>query len=231
MTELSEKIIKEIEERKICPTPRWCFSVRDYGLFALFIALIIVGALAVATMIFMIVDYDWSVYRYLNQSQLESALLALPYLWLIVLGIFAYFAYSGFRRTKTGYRLETPLLILISIASSTLLGAVIYSRGFDSELHEFIARQAPVYHYLKYDREDEWNNPDKGLLAGQIITIDSSNEFRIIDFHGKSWVVLIRGCCLDKHLIQENIRIRIIGERTMIYENGDRFFADEIFPW
>lgn len=230
MPELSEKIIKEIGEKKICPTPKWCFTVRDYGLFILFAVLIIVGAFAVATIIFMIVDYDWSAYRYLGQSRFESVLMALPYLWLIILGIFAYFAYSDLRHTKTGYRLEAPLLILISIISSTLLGTVIYSRGFDSELHELMACQIPAYHYLTYDRKDEWNNPDQGLLAGQISGINSADEFRLVDFHGRPWIIIIRACCFDQNLIRKDNRIKMIGERALVDEY-DRFIANEIYPW
>ncbi len=230
MPELSEKIIKEIEEKKICPTPKWCFVARDYGLFILFVVLIVVGALAVATIIFMIADYDWSAYRYLGQNRFESVLMALPYLWLIILGIFAYFAYSDLRHIKTGYRLEMPLLILISIVSSVLLGTVIYSRGFDSELHELMACQIPAYHYLTYDRKDEWNNPDKGLLAGRITAVGSIEEFRLTDFHGKPWIVLIHACCFDKHLIQKDNLIRMIGEKERIGDS-DRFIANEIYPW
>ncbi|HSA07753.1 MAG TPA: hypothetical protein P5099_00025, partial [Candidatus Moranbacteria bacterium] len=62
MTEISDKIIKDIKEKNIHPKPRWFFAVRNLAFWLLFIAAIFVGALSFAVILDVLTNHDWDIY-------------------------------------------------------------------------------------------------------------------------------------------------------------------------
>ena len=52
MTKLSEKVLKEIKEKKIEPAPRWQFLLKDYFVWLSFAASVIIGAIAFCVILY-----------------------------------------------------------------------------------------------------------------------------------------------------------------------------------
>ena len=71
-----------------------------------------------------------------------------------------------------------------------------------------------------------WNQPGKGLLAGEVIEIKNKNNFKIRDFNIKIWKIEN-----DKNTIWLNDEDLHVGERLKMIGhqiNDNEFYANEI---
>lgn len=228
MSDFSDKTLKVIEEKNITLQPRWSFLLRNYAVWFLFLLSVIFGSLAVATIIFMLSDFDWTAYKFLSQGAIKYELSAIPYFWIVIFIIFLIVAYYDFRRTKKGYIYNYYIIVLISLSASTVLGTALFFGGFNSQIHRLLLQQVPLYHKCVCTREDVWNQPDKGLLAGEITKINTQEEFTLEDFHEHSWNVQLK---IEKW--PEDVRYR---EGSVIKMKGLRdgvngFVAREVSRW
>ena len=66
--DISEKTLKEIQEKNITPCPRWRCLFRDYFLWGSFAGSVLLSSLAVSALIFMLTAQDWDVHGYLEHN-------------------------------------------------------------------------------------------------------------------------------------------------------------------
>ncbi len=231
--DIEEKTLKTIEDKKITPQPRWHFMLKDYTLRLIFVFSVTFGAMAVSAILFMISDHDWDVYEYLDRSLFEHIFISMPYLWIFALSFLLLIAYYNFEHTRQGYRYEIYKVILGSVFISVVLGAVLFWAGLGKVIHETFSKQVPFYNDLVYDRYDVWDNPQKGLLGGEIINIKDENDFSLRDFRGNIWQIkkkenlLCLDRCFNESLMRLGSQIKLIGEP----DGGNIFFVKEIRPW
>jgi len=228
MSEISEKTLKEIEEKKIVPQSHWNFILKNGVFWFLFLISIIIGSLAVATIIFMLTDYDWEAYKYMDKTQIEYIFLAIPYFWVIILIIFLTFAYYNFRHTRKGYIYEFYVVIVVNLFASVLLGTSLFFDGFDPEINEALLKNVPLYHKCVCTKEDIWDLPDKGLLGGKVTMIKNQDEFTLRDFHGNFWEVELENNKWPEEIpFQSGVEIKMVGQR----EGANIFWARGIGLW
>jgi hypothetical protein len=226
--DVSEKTLKIIEEKNINPQARWRFLLKDYFFWLLFGLSVIVGAMAVSAVIFMLTVNDWDIYEYLGRSLPEHILISMPYLWITVLLAFLALAFYNFKYTRRGYRYEIRLIIFGSIVLSLIFGLAFFLAGLGEQIHNIFMSQVPFYNNLIYDTRNIWDNPQKGLLAGQITEIKNQDDFMLRDFHGKFWVVEREGFrCCDSSLLQVGKEVEMIGHSG----DDDIFFVIMMRPW
>jgi len=227
MSKLSQDILNKIDQENIAPTPRWIFLLKSWVLWLAYILATLLGSIAFGISIFVLTNNEWDIHRYAPEGFLEYFILSIPYIWLLGFGIFAFVAYYNFRHTKQGYKTKTSILIISNIFLSIILGSVIYASGFGRTLDQTFQRQMPMYRRMINVRYRVWVRPEKGILAGEVTSIKSDNEFSINDFRDKSWTVIGEnmkntGCSA----LQVGVKVRIIGHPK---EPGV-FIATEIKP-
>lgn len=228
MTSISEKVIKDIQEQKVSPRPRWYFLFKNYGILTLFIFSILCGAIAVSTILFMIVDYDRGVASYLDRSELSDIIVSIPYFWIAILAIFLLFAHYEFKKFYTGYRYEIYKVFLISFALSVIIGTGLYYGGLDSQIDEFFSQKIPFYESLIYNNDDIWTAPAKGLLSGQVFEVGGVDTFTLVDPMGKVWEVIeVKKDKSDFSHVKKGFRLKVIGKEV----NDNTFVAEDIKPW
>jgi hypothetical protein len=231
--DISKKTLKTIEEKKITPQARWHFLLKDYLLWFFFISSVILGAMAVSAIIFMFTSCDWDVYEYLDRSLFEHIFVSMPYVWLSVLFILILVAYYNFKYTKRGYRYEIYKVVLVSILISVILGIILFFGGVGGAIHEKFSREMPFYNTLIYDKYDVWDNPQKGLLSGEIINLEDENEFLLRDFKGNIWQIEKKESlhcldrCFNESLMKVGAQIKLIGK----IGEDNIFFVESIRPW
>ena len=71
MNKISEKILDKIKQQHIIPKPRWQFLLKDYLIWAVFVIATIIGSLSVGIIIHLLVDFDWTAYKYLDKGFFE----------------------------------------------------------------------------------------------------------------------------------------------------------------
>lgn len=219
----------EIAERKMAPRPRWRFTAVNGLLWSGIALTVFVGGAAVATSAFLLSDFDWDTFRYLDRGFFTHAFIALPYLWLAILLSLVVVSLVVLRHTKKGYRYGTGVAIGATFGAFVMLGVVLFTGGFRSTLHTFLSERVPLYNSLTYTGEDVWVHPERGLLGGTVTAVNRDDQFSLRDLEGASWRVETR-----ENLINEGeeapfpgTRVKLIGKTL-----GDHVFnAVIIRPW
>lgn len=226
MSKLSQNILSLIQERQLKPRPRYLFLLKNYVLWAVFSAAVILGALAVSTILFMVTSHDWDVYEYLDRSLFGYIFVSLPYLWLVIFVLFIWLAYYYFRHTKHGYRYGFWLVTLVCVLASLWLGVLLFWGGLNSQIHDLFSKRLAIYNKLVYTKRDIWHYAEKGLLAGKIIETVGDHDFMLKDLSGDYWYVANEADDAGV-VIQPGIKLKIIGQ---LQPDGS-FEALSLRPW
>lgn len=223
-----DKILQTIKEHKLMPTPRWQFLLKDYLVWTLAVIALLVGSLAVAVIIHLVQNNDWTMYERIDDTLLGFVLMTLPYFWLVCLLAFIGLGYYNFQHTKRGYRLPFQAIVLGNIAISLALGTMLYYIGIGQAIDEAMTEAVPAYGQFINPRRMRWSQPQRGVLAGVIITIENKNNFSLVDFNGQQWTVQAQNALVPPHFVlMPNQRVRMIGQRI----DYAIFMAERIMPW
>ncbi|HRY60171.1 MAG TPA: hypothetical protein P5096_02220 [Patescibacteria group bacterium] len=229
MSDLSKNVLEEIKEHHITPKPKWEFLVRDYVIWAMFGILVLIGSIAFSALIFMITNHDWDIYRNLGQSFWQFLLLSLPYFWIVLVIAFSIFAWYDLKKTRAGYRYTFTKIGLANIGLSILLGTAFFYSGIGMKIENIFADNMPFYRVIHPGRGiTVWENPDKGLLVGEVTGFIDDEGFNLRDLKNQDWIVSALNSVWPRE-VKSNIGmiVRIIGKQT----GKDTFQAIEVRPW
>jgi hypothetical protein len=229
MEDTSKHILEKIEKEKITPKPKWQFRLEQVGLWFLAVISVLIGSNAFAVIIFVMVNNDWEALEFMKRNPVTHTIATIPYVWLVVLTAFILLAYYNTRHTKKGYRYSTYGIVIGSIIASMLVGTLMYAAGFAPGVDRLV-RRMPGAEMLMHNREEIWNHPEKGFIAGEIIGIESGTaEFEIVDLNDDEWIVDANNANIfPSVVIEEGELIRVIGQadgKEYIFE------AFRIMPW
>lgn len=229
MSDITQKTIEEIEKDKLQPRPKWHFVLKNCLFWLFFAFSIFIGSLAVTAILYLLFDNDWDIYPYLGKSFMEYVLISIPYLWISILILFSVISYLNFKQTQEGYKRHSYSIILISIFASFIFGGILFCSGLiDSEIHEGSSCCIPFYDALIYDKTDIWDNPQNGLLSGQIIKIENSNEFVLRDFNGNIWQAKFNESgWQERRPLLVGMNVRLAGQNL----GNNIFLVNIIRPW
>jgi hypothetical protein len=225
--DVAKKTLKIIEEKKIKPVPRWQFLLKDYCFWFFSICSIIIGSMAASALFFMLFSNDWDVYKYLGINLFEHIFICMPYLWAAILFLFVFLAYYNLTYTRRGYKYEIRIVILWIFSASVFIGAILFFCGLGFSVHNIFMKKMPFYGSLVYEKEELWNNSEKGLLGGEIIRKSGEREFLLKDFNGKIWLVKEDSGCCNENLIRANQEVELMG----VIEEDNIFIVKILRPW
>ena len=226
-------ILARINAEHVVPTPRYAFVVREYTLWGLWLATIIVGALAVAVTVYDGLSATYALYEATHDNFWTFLVSVLPYLWLIVFVVMTVVAVRGLRATKRGYRYPTALILLSSVLCSLLGGMLFHLFGFGFWLDNILGQQITQYMSMEKMERGMWQAPEQGRLIGMLVTTDddsSSTEvtLQFQDVHGQLWTISNNELNdRDLALLQSNTQVRLLGTTT----DATTFHICGVFPW
>jgi hypothetical protein len=226
---LIQKILEKIKNEKIQPRPKWEFLLKTYAFWGSFFLSLFLGSLAVAIIIFRSRMTDWNLHSHSGDNFGIFIIKALPFLWIIALLSFIAIAYYNIRHTKTGYRYNFTILVVISVAVSVILGAGLDAFSLSEKIENNLSAKIPAYGDYSYGHMASlWSRPEEGLLAGEIIKVNSPVSFELADFKNKIWLITSdrRELCESSHFLEGKL-IKLIGEQTGEHD----FIAYEFRPW
>lgn len=229
MKNLIQDTIAKIEKQHIVPEARWKYLLKKYGLWLLFIIVLILTAISLSVAFDNSSNLDWDLYRFMHQSRFAYILSILPYFWIILIGIFLITAFFEIRKTETGYRYSWFKILLITLGGIGIFGILISFFGLGGKLNSKLAKEVPFYsQHMMVTKESQWMQPSKGFLAGTIILV-SENKLEINDLNGKNWNINIDEKTLIKpsaDIFPEEM-IKLIGIKV----DENNFKAEEIRSW
>ncbi|MBN1778928.1 MAG: hypothetical protein JW816_01785 [Candidatus Buchananbacteria bacterium] len=216
-----QKILDQIKEKNLKPTPRWEFLLKDYLVWGIFVFAIVIGSLATAVIIFVFSRSGWQLSLLDDDTYLTNFLLLMPYFWLLLMIIFVAVAFYNFKHTKTGYRYNAYLVVLTSIVLSLVFGSGIYGLGLGEKFEDIFYQQVPFYRNFVEHRSEMFVRPERGRIAGRVIEI-TPDYIKVQDFKGNTWQFTTT---TDELSIGQ--RVIIFGQRN----DPDDFLPDQIRPW
>lgn len=227
--DIKNKVLEKINCDKICPTPKWCFACKNYFLWTLLGALVVLISMIFSILVFLFVSHDWDVYSYVNRNLLEHILVYTPYFWILLFLMFVLFASYIFTKTKEGYKFESRKATLLTALTVLLMMLVFLFLGIGQLIHETMFERLPQYDYILHDKNNIWSHPEKGLLSGQVTKVLGPRDFYLEDFKRNMWQVKERENVRIKRnfIIKQGDKLKIIG----VQMPGNIFMANTIKPW
>jgi len=212
MKDISDKILQKIKEKRIKPRPKWQFMAERVLLWSSAILVTIIGSMAVSALIHRVATQDWDIHQYLGRGRLQHILLSLPYLWIGLVCLFIVLAYYNVRETKSGYKYKAYWIVIGSIIVSLFLGTVLYSAKVGKGIDSLLSGKLPPF--LQTKQEEIWENPDKGLLGGEVIAREGE-VLAVKDFTGEVWAIDIQAVEIPLSLeIKAGDKVKLVGKKT-----------------
>ena len=225
--QIGEKALEIIKQKKISPRSKWqclLFSRMAWGLSFVFV---VIGSLAFSVVIYMEKNNDWDMHSHLGDSLPLFIIVTLPYFWIALLIVLVYLAFFSSKFTEKGYRYKLVTLLSLGLLASVVLGIIFHSVGFGRNIDTYLEDKVPVYHYMSINKAKMWTQPEKGLLAGLIISVNE-NRLTIKDYTNNLWNIELAEDVIIKGRIkiELGLKINIIGEK----QDDNNFLAKEIRP-
>lgn len=229
--ELSRRVFSRIEGEQLVPRPRWEFMFKNSVFWALGASAVILGACAVAAAIFDIENAEWPLAVATHASFASFFIDAAPFLWAFALGLFVVIGYLNVRRTNRGYRYPLVVIALGSILTSLTLGAGLYAFGMGQALEEAAGTYVPFYRPILESRRIWWQDPQDGLLGGEVVAISATTStFILRDFEDTLWEVDSTDLQdPDQVVVARGGIVRLVGSPVMA--TTSLFHACFAFPW
>lgn len=226
LEKIENKVVEKIKELDLKPQHKSFFVMRRFLLWFLVAIFLILGGISVSLIATILRFGDWDIYSRITDGFVIFVILTFPYVWLIFFIIFMLLAFWEFRKTRRGYKHGFVAIFSFSCVLVALLGALFYASGIGREVENFLADNFSSYGKVNYMR-GVWNSPEKGMLAGEIISIEK-RAARVKDFSGSFWAVdLAKAEIAPMVQLSSGSKIKIIGKISL--ENN--FIADEVRPW
>jgi len=225
--QIGEKALQIIKQKKISPKSKWQCLLYSRIAWGLSLVFVVIGSLAFSVVIYMEKNNDWDMYSHLGDSLPLFIIVTLPYFWIGLLILLVYLAFFSSRFTKEGYRYKLVTLLSVGLLASMALGIIFHSIGFGRNIDTYLEDKVSAYHYVSVNKAKMWTQPEKGLLAGLIISVNK-DQLTIADYEDKEWNieldenVIVKG----RMKIDVGMKIRIVGEKL---ENNN-FLAKRIGP-
>jgi len=212
----ADKVLDRIEGEHVTPLSRTRFVAKDVLFWVLWVVSVLVGAMAVAASIFVLMNAGWRFYSATHANFITFLIDALPLFWLLAILLFILFAYENLRHTKHGYRFSLPLILLMSLPAILFFGICLFSIGLGKLMDDGIGRHVPFHQPVLIQQERLWMNPERGLLAGQVGTIDFAEQtFELTSFDGVVWQVSSQDLLApDVRALARFPSVRIVGRSS-----------------
>lgn len=222
--DISNKVLEKIHDEHLKPKPALNFLLRRSVFWALTILSLLVGGLAFGSTYFSVMNQEWDLWPRLSGSLFAFVLLVAPYFWLILFAGFIALAYFNLRHTKFGYRWRFGLVIAAYLLATVAIGIGVYYSGLSEKLEKALSQSTSIYHHLNYG-QGMWTRADKGLLAGQVVSV-SGSAFVLKDLNQNEWTVEF-GSSSNKNIVTVGAYLKLIGSQV----STSIFSADEIRQW
>jgi hypothetical protein len=211
MSNLSKKIIEQIQKHQIKPIPKWRFIIQNICIWALIFAAIFAGSIAVGMLLRDIFLTNWDFAPNHPRGLFRGMIKSIPFLWLFISSAFGFAALKLIQITPKAYKLKTYQLFLLVSVGSLLIGSITFAAKISDRLEKIGQERFEIYKNMRQKNQNDWHFPEKGFFQGEIIKIDSRKDFAAKDPGGKNWRIISQ----DKKFIpQVGLEILANGEST-----------------
>ncbi len=227
MMTLADKIVQNIKDDHIKPTPKWYFTWGNGLKGLLFVLFITLGSLAFSVVLFAISQSDFKLLSHFGHTMLEKILVVMPILWLVLLVVFLSGSILSVLQASRAYKFTFDKWVAFSTGLSIVLGTLFFITGGAQMFEQKFATSIESYESIQEKKSKIWSQPQLGMLSGKIIE-SGDKRLTITDWRNENWNIIIDSAFVAPQLTLE------AGELIKINGNivdGHTFEAERITPW
>ncbi|MEY2665000.1 MAG: hypothetical protein RLZZ480_105 [Candidatus Parcubacteria bacterium] len=224
-------VMSRIECGKVCPRSKTFFLCKEGGMWLLWGASVIVGALAVAVTLFVIAHRQYGLYEATHDNFLTFMVDVLPFLWIGIFGLMVFAGVYEFRHLKRGYRYPLWQIFGSSMVLSLAGGAALHFLGMGYTTDHMLGQRMHMYNSQEKIEKRLWQNPEDGRLLGRQTEsfMPPSTTIEFTDVHGEQWRVDITDLTPEElKLLETEQQVRLLG---MKLESEQMFHSCGVFVW
>jgi len=166
-TKLSEKIIKEIQEKQITSKSKIFFIVKNILFWLHSLVSILIGAISFSTILYNFSGDQEIIYGFLSKNNISLEVLSfLPIFWIIVLVTFLILSIKNYKQTDNFYKYNIYFIFLIIIVFAFGFGAILFSLGVGEKTEKLSQKYLPYY-----DRYTKILTLKKEIFKNKLINI------------------------------------------------------------
>ncbi len=229
---LKNTVLERIEQEKVCPRSRVFFRGRECVVWTLWFLSVVVGALAFAISLFVVMHHQYAFYEASHSNFFTFMVEALPYLWIITFAVMAYAAIYNLRHTKRGYRYPLWMIMASSVVLSFAGGSALQLFGLGYTVDNLLGKHMSMYQSQNKFEQQLWQDPSDGRLVGKLAYTTLSPTTTIIfeDVSGERWTMNISELGpSDLGALNSDKLVKLLGKATN--EKLRLFHACGAFPW
>ncbi len=231
MSELTQKTLRAITDRRIEPVPRWRTWLERALTWLGVATLVLLAALSTALSLHAIFEIDWDAYAKADFTLFQIILSGVPIFSILFLGLFLWGGALLVQQIGRGYRYPLWSLVLIFFSANVAFGYFIEESPLDEPTERFFLAmiphgEAPQASLIPSARR-QWSQPERGLLSGSVLS-SSATSIELRDSEAKLWTVEYAKEELGSDVrLEVDDEIKIIGKQ----DGEDTFRASEVRTW
>ncbi len=232
ITPVASSVLERIQAENLAPRPRYTFVVRECALWLLWGLTVLLGAAALAVMLYVGMNATYALYEVTHRNFVTFVFTVLPYVWLVLLALMAYFSVYELRHTKRGYKYSALQLVGSSFCLSLVGGMLFHSAGFGYFLDQTLGKQ--IAHYMSMEKMElkMWQMPASGRLVGMVVprpeVMSRDAVLQFEDKDGMNWKLSSTELTpYEMELLSTKSRVRLLGTSTA----PEVFHICAVFPW
>jgi len=229
---LRKKLLEQIDDQAINPKPKVVFRCRECAVWSLWLLSVVVGGMAVAVSLFVIIHHQYDFYEATHENLLTALVDSLPYLWIIIFGLMVLVAIYNIRHTKKGYRYPVWFVLSSSIVLSFALGSSLQYFGLGHTVDKILGQNMAMYMSQEKLESRLWQVPSEGRMIGRQIftTVSPTSTIVFQDYRGVRWTIDVSELKSEElDLLLEQEKVKLIGRPTD--PTLRNFHACGVFPW
>ncbi len=230
--ELKAEVLKRISTEKICPRSRLFFRSRECFVWSLWFITVLVGAVAVAIVLFSVSSHRLAVYEVTHDTFGAFVMEAIPFLWLSVFGVMVFAAIYNLRHTRGGYRYPLWQIFGSSVVFSLVFGSIFHVAGVGSMIDHQLGNRVVFYSSETKREQRLWQQPERGRLVGSFMLPgqgDEQNNLFFTDITNRVWVLnTVELHTDDVNFLARGQVVRLFGE--IITVEPAHFYVCGVLP-
>ncbi|MEK7462447.1 MAG: hypothetical protein AAB618_02635 [Patescibacteria group bacterium] len=224
--------MSQIRGGEICPRSKTFFQTRECTVWFLWLATVLIGALAVAVTLFVVSHSQYALYEATHENFFTFMVEVLPFLWIVIFGLMVLVGVYEVRHTKRGYRYPLWQIVGSSLILSLAGGAALQLFGLGYTTDHVLGEHMGIYSSQEKIERRMWQNPEEGRMLGKQVRplMPPALVVDFVDIAGKSWAVDVSELTpLELELLDSEENVRLIGVLTD--KENSFFHSCGAFPW
>jgi len=189
-------------------------SLLQYVLWFLTFIFFAFSSLSLSLIFYLSAVNEWDIAKHYSTSNLDFALHTFPFPLLLIFIPSLLFVISSFKFSSFGKRLSLYLVFIIISFLVVCSSLLLFYAGTSKSINNALSKQN-FYQVVSENRNELWQNPNFGLLSGEIAAISDIDNFLLIDFDNKTWKIQSHDPkVINKIILSTGEKIKILGRKN-----------------